>query len=557
MKKIYYLSAIILFSGELFAQSEAVSPTYSFRISKEIIPPIIEVVEEPIFIDEDGNRAIDAQESCKIVMKIKNSGRGDGVGLSARISATGTTSGLSFQTKSLPTLKAGSTATVEFPINADMATKDGYATFEFYVNEPLGFNSDKYTMEVRTRKFQEPLVVVNDYKVVNENGGTLEKTKQFSLQIVLQNVQQGIAEDVKVNLKIPDNVFNVTGEDYFTFAKMEAGESQILKFDLIVNNIYEGTNIPILVNITEKYRKYAESKTINLELHQPVSADRTIAVVSNIQQANIQSVQLRSDVDVNIPVTGKSNPSRYAIIIGNQDYHSSQRDLNSEQDVPFAIEDANMFREYCESVLGVQGNNISLLSNATSAKMQQEIDFITRLAQRDPNAEIIFYYAGHGFPDENTKEPYLIPVDVNASNLGNAISLYELYDKLSKTNAKRVTVFLDACFSGGGRDAGLVASRGIRITPKKSTLTGNLVVFSATTADQTALPYNAKYHGMFTYFLLKKLKETSGECSYSELYDFLNKKIGEYSLRENRKVQTPEVNTSLQVQDSWREWRFQ
>lgn len=175
MNKIYYLLTAMFLFGELFAQSEAVSPTYSFRISKEIIPPVIEVVEEPIFIDEDGNRAIDAQENCRIVMKIKNTGRGDGAGLSARISATGTTNGLSFQTKSLPTLKSGSTATVEFPIKADMTTKDGLATFEFYVNEPLGFNSDKYTMEVRTRKFQEPLIVVNDYKVINENGGTLER----------------------------------------------------------------------------------------------------------------------------------------------------------------------------------------------------------------------------------------------------------------------------------------------------------------------------------------------------------------------------------------------
>ena len=34
-----------------------------------------------------------------------------------------------------------------------------------------------------------------------------------------------------------------------------------------------------------------------------------------------------------------------------------------------------------------------------------------------PDGELIFYYAGHGFPDEQTKEPYLIPVDVNQEQI--------------------------------------------------------------------------------------------------------------------------------------------
>ena len=147
-------------------------------------------------------------------------------------------------------------------------------------------------------------------------------------------------------------------------------------------------------------------------------------------------------------------------------------------------------------------------------------------------------------------------MDVNASNLSDAISLYDLYGKLSTTGARRVTVFLDACFSGGGRDAGLIASRGVRVTPKRDVLTGNLVVFSATTADQTALPYKDKSHGMFTYFLLKKLQESQGQCTYSELFNYLSKNVGDNSLRINSKEQTPEVNTAPQVQDVWESWKF-
>lgn len=559
MKKIYFLLTMIGLSfciGHCLAQSEATSPRMSFNITKEVKPPLWEIVEAPYFLDADGNRAIDANENCKIVMKLKNIGMGDGLGLTAKISATGTTNGISFYDQKIPTIKVNSTATVEFPITTNMKTADGVAEFTVYVDEPLGFNSDPYKLKVQTRKFQEPLIVVKDYIVSGDNGGILEKQKQFNLQILLQNTQQGVGKNVTVKLKRPDNVLNISGQDLFTFPTWNPGETQTLDFQLIVNGRYEGTSVPLKVEITEKYGKYSQNKDINLTLNQPLAAAQTIEVAAQVSQTNIVDAQLRSDVDRNIPQTNKSNSHRYAIIIGNQDYHSYQRGLNNEQDVPFATEDATIFKEYCEKTLGVDARNISFLTNATSAKMNQEIDFITRLAARDPQAELIFYYAGHGLPNENTKEPYLIPVDVNASNLTSAIALYDLYQSLSSTNARRITVFLDACFSGGGRDMGLVASRGIKVTPKKDELTGNIVVFSATSADQTALPYRDKKHGMFTYFLLKKLQDSKGECSYSELFDYLNKNIGESSLRVNRKDQTPEVNTSLQVQDSWEEWGF-
>lgn len=558
MKKLYifvFTVSIMLMSVGIYAQSEAVSPRITVNIAKEVKPPIWEMLEEPYFVDADGNQAIDATEECKIVMKIKNVGMGDGLGLTAKIAATGTTAGITFKEKKIPNIPVNGTATIEYPITSDMKTVDGLVNFTVYVDEPLGFSTGKYTLKIQTRKFQEPLVVVKDYVVSGDKGGNLVKQKTFNLQVLIQNVQQGLAENVRVELKYPNNVFNTSGQDIFSFPELTSGESQTLTFPLIVNALYEGTTLPLTVKISEKYGKYAQNKEITLTLNQPL-ANRTVEVEAQIAQNTIEDVRLSSDVDRNIPTTNHRNHNRYAIIIGNEDYHSYQKDLNSEQDVPFAAEDANIFKQYCVKTLGIDDENLVIITNATSAKMNQEIDYITRLAKRDPNAEIVFYYAGHGFPNETTKEPYLIPVDVNASNLGQAIPLYDLYGKLSNTGAQKVTVFLDACFSGGGRGAGLVASRGIRVTPKKDALNGNIVVFSATSADQTALQYAEKNHGMFTYFLLKKLQETQGQCTYSELFNYLSKNVGDNSLRVNRKDQTPEVNTSPQVQESWMEWRF-
>lgn len=555
MKNIGLLSLLLLLANICFAQSEATSARMSFNIVKEVRPPLWEVVEQPYFVDADGNNAIDVNESCKIVMKLKNVGMGDGIGLIAKIEAVGDIDGITCQSKNLSTIKVGTTEIVEFPIVANMNTIDGSAEFTVYVKEPLGFDTDHYKVKVQTRKFQSPSIVVKDYLVSGDNGGVLEKSKPFNLKVLLQNVGQGPAEDVYVELVYPQNVYNVSAQDLFQFSKWPSGEARTLDFQLLVNAKYQEIVLPLSIKISEKYKKYGENKEINLTLNQPLTSHQTIEVAAQVTQS-IVDVQLHSDVDKNIPQTEKINPHCYALIIGNYDYHSYQNGLNSEQDVPFAAEDATMFKEYCEKTLGIEAKNISFLSNATAAKMNQEIDFITRLAAHDPQAEIVFYYAGHGFPDELTKTSYLIPVDVNVTNLSSAIALYDLYQKLSATQAQKITVFLDACFSGGGRDMGLLASRGIKVTPQKDKLSGNIVVFSATTADQVALPYSDKKHGMFTYFLLKKLQESRGDCTYGELFDYLNSNVVESSLRVNRKDQAPEVNTSSQVQEAWKDWRF-
>ena len=42
--------------------------------------------------------------------------------------------------------------------------------------------------------------------------------------------------------------------------------------------------------------------------------------------------------------------------------------------------------------------------------------------------ELIFYYAGHGLPEESTNIPYIVPVDGSNGNLSKTgINLYDMY----------------------------------------------------------------------------------------------------------------------------------
>jgi uncharacterized caspase-like protein len=261
-------------------------------------------------------------------------------------------------------------------------------------------------------------------------------------------------------------------------------------------------------------------------------------------------------VDKNIPINEKIE-NRFALVIGNEDYKSKQSTLSSEQNVDYAVKDATIFKQYCLKTFGVKDENMFDLINATAGMMNQKIDLITKLVKKTgKRSELIVYYAGHGYPDELTKVPYLIPVDVSASNLSSAIKLDDLYQKLAKTNASKITIFLDACFTGGGRNSGLVASRGFKVKPREGTLNGNIVVFSASSEDQSSLPYHDEKHGIFTYFLLKKFQETKGDVSLGELEEYLERNVSIKSLRVNQKEQDPTVNTSPKVINDWRNWKF-
>ncbi len=269
------------------------------------------------------------------------------------------------------------------------------------------------------------------------------------------------------------------------------------------------------------------------------------------------SILGKSDVAVNIPVTDRQSAKTFALVIGNEDYSSFQMELNTDMNVEFAAVDATTFNKYLVNTLGVPKENITLLTNATVGQMRQSIARLSAIAEAfEGEARLIFYYAGHGLPREGSNEPYLIPVDVSSSNLDYAIKLEDVYKKLTEHKSEAVTVFLDACFTGGARKQSLIAARGVRIKPKSPLVLGNLIVFSASSEDQTAHPYREKSHGIFTYYLLKALQISNGEMSYGELADFVRTNVMRKSVLVNNRVQIPNVEVSPVLENTWEGMRF-
>lgn len=287
------------------------------------------------------------------------------------------------------------------------------------------------------------------------------------------------------------------------------------------------------------------------------SQKQTINNITIVQQSTAQNDNSqqpadseKSDVDVEIPLNQQIQDNTFAIIIANENYKEVEV-------VPYAVHDGETFRQYCEKTLGIPKNNIKFVTNATFNNIKRELNWISQVMDvYQGKANIIFYYSGHGIPDEKSGAAYLLPVDGYCTDVTTGYCLDNIYAELSSKPAKSVVVLLDACFSGAKRDGGMLASaRGVAIKAKQNAPKGNMVVLSAAQGDETAYPFNEKGHGLFTYYLLKKLQETKGDVTFGELADYVTTEVKKQSIVTNGKMQTPLATPSSNATD-WRNWKL-
>lgn len=253
------------------------------------------------------------------------------------------------------------------------------------------------------------------------------------------------------------------------------------------------------------------------------------------------------DVDFYIPIADNVSNHTFAVVISNEKYQM-------EKPVQYAENDGNTFAEYCKKTLGLPEKNVHFITNATLNNIKHEIKWLEDvIAVYHGDAKVIFYYAGHGIPDEQNKSAYLLPIDGYGSDVTTGYALEDLYKALGSLPSKSVTVFLDACFSGAKRDGDMLASaRGVAIKVKQATPVGNIVVFSAAQGDETAYPYKEEEHGLFTYYLLKKLQKTRGNVTLGELSDYIKTQVERQSIVINGKLQSPSFVSTATIANSWK-----
>lgn len=246
------------------------------------------------------------------------------------------------------------------------------------------------------------------------------------------------------------------------------------------------------------------------------------------------------------PYTGVKSEHTFALIIANEEYDMATN-------VEMATNDGLAVKEYFSKTLGLGDKQILYYPNATFGKMNKAVRDIKSIAEAyDGKINLLLYYAGHGIPDNATKDAFLMPVDADGTDVSVCYSLKKLYNEIDNMKLNQTVVFLDACFSGAKRDGDMiVAARGVAIKAKEEKPKGRTIIFTATSDEEAAYSYKDEKHGLFTYFFLKCLQEKKDKISLGDLATYIKSNVSQKSILINGKKQTPTIMVPEVMGDDW------
>ena len=265
----------------------------------------------------------------------------------------------------------------------------------------------------------------------------------------------------------------------------------------------------------------------------PVAVKAPVATPAVVAAVAVPSY--RSDVEspaFRLPV----DESKFAIVVGVESYQALPKAEHS-------VRDAKSVKATLLA-LGYPERNIVLLTDQQAGKSGLE-KYVESWLERNTNADsqVLFYFSGHGAPNPEDGQAYLMPWDGDPKFLqATGYPVKRLYEKLNALKAKKILVAMDACFSGtGGRS---VLAKGTRPLVGKvdmgTGVVGRVAALTASGSDEVTGTDEDSGHGLFTYQLLKALNARAGKATMKELFDALSPKVRDAARRDNRD-QTPQL----------------
>ncbi len=249
------------------------------------------------------------------------------------------------------------------------------------------------------------------------------------------------------------------------------------------------------------------------------------------------------------PAPPAAPPStQWAVIIGVGGYENS-----SVPRLRYSVADADAVYQTLITA-GFKKENILLLTDKTERKPTLRNikwalgTFLARSAHKDDL--VMIYFAGHGASEVDQRgierdglSKYLVPVDADPDDLySTALPMDEMQNVLGRIEAERITVFLDACYSGaaGGRTFASTKTRTVNVDDiflDRLTRSKGRAIVTASRPSELSIELAELGHGIFTYYLVRGLQgyadiNRDGIVSLQELYEYLAQEVS----RKSRQV---------------------
>lgn len=271
------------------------------------------------------------------------------------------------------------------------------------------------------------------------------------------------------------------------------------------------------------------------------------AIFSSIAMADSRGITMETTGQAGDPDIIKG--TYRALIIGNNQYTDPEGRWTP---LKTALTDASAVKDVLHKYYGF--TDIQFLENATRRDVLLALSELS--ARVLSNDNVLVYYAGHGYLDEETNKGFWVPVDAKGTDQTTFLRNSTIRDELSliASRSKHTLLISDSCFSGTLLRSG---TRSIRpdtsndLYYRKVANKRSVQIMSAGGVEYVDDSYNTSGHSPFTYFLLNELKHNDRKLiTVSELSTNVEKAVA------NNVEQVPESGVLQGAGDELGEFIF-
>jgi hypothetical protein len=456
-------------------------------------------------------------------------------------------------------IPAGAMVSFVIPIHANAAVPNGLGWIDATIVEST-FNIRLQASRVnfKTQALPSPRLTLSGFQAVEYAvpvpNQQIDLNEMFDVVVSLKNNGQGVARRVKVSLESKQEGLMFLGwksgdrllRDAQPLEDIEVQGEAIFTFRYFLNSGFTDREMVFDLTVEEYHGQFGWQQTQRI----PVSAtlQQQGQVVLKAGRNAVGQPAAGQSVRLSAPKAQQTNPNGVAILIGNQQYR--------HKDVPavdFALEDVQSMKLYLMQAFGFREENILVYPNATQAELNALFGTSDNPRGRVFNlvrpgvTDLFIYYSGHGVPDVQTGEPYLVPVDADPSLIAlNGYALQTLYKNLAEVQFGSLTLLMDACFSGGSANGSLLRNISpVFIHPKARIMNHEkAMVFTSSTGNQVSSWYAEQRQSLFTYFFLKGLSgeadtNKDGTITAAEMHTYLLEQVPFTARRLYNREQSP------------------
>ncbi|MDO9529694.1 MAG: caspase family protein [Syntrophales bacterium] len=506
----------------------------------EVISDLPHLVYTTQLKDQNDNRILDGGETVVLTVKIENRGGGAAKDVSVLLSGNPTLVGYLGKKKFVGDIKAGEKKTAQFTAVLPPEVPAETAKITVEIEEKGSSSSKRKTLMVAMRpaELKETVEIISELPYLvyttrlkdQNNNRILDGGETVVLRVEIQNKGEEVAKDVQVLLSGNPTLVSCLGEKK-NVGDLKAGEKKTVVFKAVLPAQIPSETAKLTVQIEESVGfSPSERKTLRVAMR-PVKVAETVEVISEVSVDDLPAKTKNYKMSDN-----------FALVIGISKYR--EKIIPS---IKYAGRDAEVTAKYLENLGGIPRSNIKLLTDDTATKsdlVAYSEEWLSRRVKK--NSTVYIFYAGHGAPDPQGKEAYIVPYEGHPDFPSKLYPLNKMYESLNRLPAKNVIVMLDSCFSGvQGRSVTSKGTRPISISIENPVLSGgNITVIAGATGNQMSSDYDRVEHGLFTYYLLRGMrgeadKNANGVVELGELYDYVRTNVSEKASLELNRDQTP------------------